>query len=317
MTVVLPSVSTAGNCRMIAFRRAMRATPIANTMVTAAGSPSGMAPTHSATAAMNICPAGSPRVTPSANVAAPSARMPHSSHRPKRASLRVSGVAISVASAISDAMRPVSVRSPVAQTTPSPWPLVTRLPANARFFRSANSVSRPSGSACFATGTDSPVSADSSTPNPHTRTSRRSAPIRSPGSSNTTSPGTSTSASTRRTSPSRRTVTQVAIIRDNASIACTAFVSWRNPTTALANTTPRITAASIRSPRNAMTAAAPSNNATSGCRNCRTKRTHGGVPGRAVMRLGPSLASRRRASASGRPVRISTSSSRNTSSPGK
>ena len=49
ITVVLPSVSTAGMRRMTARRLAIRATPIANVMVTAAGSPSGIAPTASAT----------------------------------------------------------------------------------------------------------------------------------------------------------------------------------------------------------------------------------------------------------------------------
>jgi hypothetical protein len=48
ITVVLPRVSTAGNLRMMARRWAMRATPMASVMVTAAGRPSGMAPTASA-----------------------------------------------------------------------------------------------------------------------------------------------------------------------------------------------------------------------------------------------------------------------------
>ncbi len=49
ITVVLPSVSTAGNLRMIACRRAICTTPIASVTVTAAGNPSGMALTASAT----------------------------------------------------------------------------------------------------------------------------------------------------------------------------------------------------------------------------------------------------------------------------
>lgn len=56
--VVLPSVSTAGNFRTIAFRLAIRETPIDSVIVTAAGSPSGIAPTAKATAAMNISNAG-------------------------------------------------------------------------------------------------------------------------------------------------------------------------------------------------------------------------------------------------------------------
>ncbi len=54
ITVVLPRVSTAGSLRMIALRRAIRATPMARVMVNAAGNPSGIALTASATEAMNI-----------------------------------------------------------------------------------------------------------------------------------------------------------------------------------------------------------------------------------------------------------------------
>ena len=49
MTLAEPSVSTAARCRTIAFRRAMRCTPIESTAVTTAGSPSGTAATASAT----------------------------------------------------------------------------------------------------------------------------------------------------------------------------------------------------------------------------------------------------------------------------
>ena len=44
-----------------ALRLAIRATPIASVTVTAAGSPSGIAPTASATAAVTISARGSPR----------------------------------------------------------------------------------------------------------------------------------------------------------------------------------------------------------------------------------------------------------------
>ena len=49
MTLAEPSVSTAARCRTMAFRRAMRCTPIESTAVTTAGSPSGTAATASAT----------------------------------------------------------------------------------------------------------------------------------------------------------------------------------------------------------------------------------------------------------------------------
>ena len=53
ITVAEPSVSTAARCRTIAFRRAMRCTPIESTAVTTAGRPSGTAATASATPRMS------------------------------------------------------------------------------------------------------------------------------------------------------------------------------------------------------------------------------------------------------------------------
>jgi hypothetical protein len=69
----------------------MRATPMASVTVTAAGSPSGMAPTASATAAMNMAKAVSPRARPTAKVSAARPPMAHSSQLEKRTILRVSG----------------------------------------------------------------------------------------------------------------------------------------------------------------------------------------------------------------------------------
>jgi hypothetical protein len=48
-----PSVSTAGSRRMMAFRRAMRCTPMARVIVISAGSPSGMSDTAMPTTAWN------------------------------------------------------------------------------------------------------------------------------------------------------------------------------------------------------------------------------------------------------------------------
>jgi hypothetical protein len=129
MIVVLPRVSTAGSLRMIARRLAIRATPMARVMVIAAGSPSGMAPTASATAAMNISKADEPRHMPTIKVSTASRPMAISSQLLKTAILCVSGVVRSGASAISCEIRPVSVRSPVATTTPAPRPVIITVPA--------------------------------------------------------------------------------------------------------------------------------------------------------------------------------------------
>ncbi len=60
ITDALPSVSTAGSCRMMAFFSTMRWTPRANTTVTMAGNPSGMAATANETAVMKISRIGIP-----------------------------------------------------------------------------------------------------------------------------------------------------------------------------------------------------------------------------------------------------------------
>ena len=73
MSVTLPSVSTAGSLRMMARRRAMRDTPMASVTVRAAGSPSGIAATASATAAVKVSIADWPRKSPTPKVAAASA----------------------------------------------------------------------------------------------------------------------------------------------------------------------------------------------------------------------------------------------------
>lgn len=122
ITVTLPSVSTAGRCRTIALRRTMRATPNASVIVTSAGSPSGMAPTARATAAVSMSAAGSPRSTPTPKVTAASPRITTVTTRLKCASLRVSGVWTAVAWSTSRCTRPISVSAPVAVTMPVPVP---------------------------------------------------------------------------------------------------------------------------------------------------------------------------------------------------
>jgi hypothetical protein len=78
---------------------------------------------------MNMENADSPRPRPTAKVSTASKPMAISSQLLNTAILRVSGVARSGVSAISREMRPVSVRSPVATTTPAPWPLIITVPA--------------------------------------------------------------------------------------------------------------------------------------------------------------------------------------------
>ena len=66
----LPKVSTAGRRRIMAFFFAMRCTPIASTMVTMVGSPSGMAETASDTDTINISMMGILSMSPMTKITA-------------------------------------------------------------------------------------------------------------------------------------------------------------------------------------------------------------------------------------------------------
>ena len=101
---------------------------MARVMVTAAGSPSGMAPTARATAAVKVSAISCPRSRPTPKVAAASATMATVRSLLNHASLRVRGVESPSAAPTRRWMSPSSVSAPVATTTPVPLPVVTRVP---------------------------------------------------------------------------------------------------------------------------------------------------------------------------------------------
>ena len=113
----------------------------------------------------------------------------------------------------------------------------------------------------FSTGTDSPVKAASSTFKELASTKRISAGTTSPASNKTTSPGTKSKLLTVWTCPSRLTLASGEAISFKASIASSAFASWKTPIIAFKITTIKITTASATpspsaTPTNAETAAA-------------------------------------------------------------
>ena len=117
ITEALPSVSTAGRRRMIAFFFTMRCTPIESTMVTIAGRPSGIAETASETAVIKISRTLMPfkRPTTKMTAHAPSATKPRL--LPSDASFRCSGVCVSASPESRPAILPISVCMPVAVMT--------------------------------------------------------------------------------------------------------------------------------------------------------------------------------------------------------
>jgi hypothetical protein len=127
MTLVEPSVSTAARCRTMAFRRTMRCTPIESTAVTTAGSPSGTAATASATPRISTSTMSERARTSSTTmmvviITIAMATTTTPSSRPVRSSSRCSGVGSSRVRLSSPAMRPISVRMPVAVTIAVPRP---------------------------------------------------------------------------------------------------------------------------------------------------------------------------------------------------
>ena len=118
---------------------------------------------------------------------------------------------------------------PVAVTTTSARPRTTVVFMKTDECAVAERASRPPARdvASFSTGTDSPVSADSSIERLAATISRPSAGTRSPASSSTTSPGTRSSVITSTMSPSRRTRTLDTSIFSRAARALEALASWK------------------------------------------------------------------------------------------
>ena len=318
MTPAQPRVSTAGRRLTMALRRTIRCTPRARTMVTMAGSPSGMAATARETAVRNMSSRSFPWRSPTPNMTAQTHR-----HRKERL-LEISpifrwrGVSPSPSSRSIPAMRPISVRIPVSVTTQTPRPPVTTVPERTMFFRSPRAVSRGRGpQAAFSAGTGSPVMADSSVRSPAHSSTRPSAGTRSPASRWMMSPGTSLAASTRQSCPSRTARAMGADRSRRASRAFSALSSWEMEMTALRRTMPRMMTASIQSrppPAHRETPAAHRSTTIMGSFIWARNRLNRGSGVRCSSSLPPYRSSRRRASAEVRPSFRPVSSSSSTSS---
>jgi hypothetical protein len=164
-------------------------------------------------------------------------------------------------------MAPNWVRAPVAVTTPRPLPACTTVPISAQPVSSANGVPPGTGSVFFSTGSDSPVSTDSSHSSPDTCSSLMSAGTMSPSRRSTMSPGTSVVTSTATGWPPRMASARWWIWECSASAAFSARYSLTNPRpTDSARITPMITA-SLRSPTKYDATAAASNSPSSGERS--------------------------------------------------
>src|SRR5438067_9460341 len=289
MTVTDPSVSTAGSRRTSALRAAIRRAPSARASVTTAGSDSGTAATTRLIAVITISCTGWPRTSPSTRTTAHSTTAATASARPTPTSRRCNGVRPRPVT-ISAAMRPIALAVPVADTTARPRPRTTTVPAETVV------------SVALSTGTDSPVSADSSTSRAAACTTVASAGTMSPSASTSRSPGTTSAVGTGCCTPSRTTRAVGVASAARAVMARSALTSWATPTDVLTAITSAMTAASVQSPVPTVSAAAASSTTTSGSRSCIATRRHSGTRGCAGRRFGPTRSRRAAASTDDSPA---------------
>ena len=137
ITVVAPSVSTAGKWRISALRRAMRCVAMASDSVTVGSRPSGTLATMMPMANIRLAQNGSPRKNPIRKNATPSAVAKIATNRDSRA---ISSCRCEVdlsAVWVRWAILPNSVCMPVAKTMARPSPDTNEVPASSTFFVSS------------------------------------------------------------------------------------------------------------------------------------------------------------------------------------
>ena len=314
ITPAHPKVSTAGSFFTMAPRWAIRPTPRARTMVTMAGSPSGMAATARETAVRNMSSRSFPWMSPTPNITAHTHR-----HRKDRV-LEISpirrwrGVSVPPLSSSRPAICPIWVSIPVAHTRAVPRPAVIRVPEMTMLVQSPRGASSGRDSqGAFSTGTDSPVMGDSSAWRRLHARIRASAGTRSPASSRITSPGTSWAAGILVTFPPRRAEAWGEESFRSSSRACWARSSWEMERMPFTTTMTRMmTASSQSSPPLAArdTPAAPSSTRIMGSRSCSNTRPRSPACLGGSSSLGPKRRSRSSAWRGVSPPGLASSSSK-------
>ena len=239
--MAFPRVSTAGNFFTTARFAAIFRTPMAKTIVTTAGSPSGMAATARLMAIMNISSGATFSMTPSTKITAQITMAPTPRIFPVLSSFTCKGVCAGSSSIIIPAILPTCVRMPVSTTTALACPAVTTLLEKTMFRRSPNgALGENFASASFSTGTDSPVREASSAFRLKLSSKRASAGTMSPRLSCNMSPGTSSSDGNTTCFPARMTVAFGDDSFFSASMAFSALLSCTTPTTAFSTTMKRM-----------------------------------------------------------------------------
>jgi hypothetical protein len=201
------------------------------------------------------------------------------------------------------AMRPNSVRMPVANTSACADPATTDVPASTTL-RLERRSSPETSRASLSLAADSPVTVASLTRSPRVSVTRQSAGTWSPSCSRTISPGTSCCAVNCTATPLRTTVTCAGNNLLSAAIARSARYSCQNENTPLIRITTMIAAASSAMPvfgsrHSATSASTAASHRISAKKlvNCLSRRHHSRSCSMVSRRLAPYSASRRAASA--------------------
>ena len=286
-----------------AFRFAMRCTPIASDSVTVGRSPSGTNATTIPTEKMNPSLSGRPITnTERKKSAIPIPSAITVTKRVTRLTSFCSGDRSSSTVCVMRAILPNSVFMPVAKITARPVPALTAVPANTRFGRSMiDNPSRSEASAVRRAGVDSPFRVERSTRISLSSTRRASALTWSPSERTMTSPGTSSSAGTFASCPSRTTRANCGKSILSASAAFSARNSCQNEKIALITMTAQIAQPSCGIlPTKAIAPPAQRRRAMRWVKFARNLR-HKGFPLIVWIAFGPTLARRVFASAVERP----------------
>ena len=163
ITLLLPSVSTAGSLRIMLFFLAILVTPIESIIVTIAGRPSGIAATASPTDVINISTIGIFLNIPITNINTQITMHAIASIFPTSFNFFCIGVSGDSSSIIIPAIFPTLVFIPVSTTTASPCPFTTTVVAKAILHKSPIAVfSFRILPLSLLVGIVSPVNADSS-----------------------------------------------------------------------------------------------------------------------------------------------------------
>ncbi|CAB4815822.1 unannotated protein [freshwater metagenome] len=257
-----------------------------------------MAATASATEVRITLLRGSPRISPMMKTTAtmPMASLATLLARPW--SCFCNGVSPGSVSLSNVASRPIWVSIPVPVATNSPRPRVIALFMNTMPLRSPSGTDSSVGPpTALTTGVLSPVRADSAASRFAVEISRPSAGTRSPASSSTMSPGTTSRDSTYSSEPSRRTRAREVIEFRSASTDFSARCSCMKPITTLRTTTVRTIAGVLSSPDTSQaTTAAVMRSRMSLSVKPASRRRHAGTPAAATSSFGPWESRRRAAS---------------------